>query len=253
MHNCIRVVVFAIASFAWAQGQPAKFEVVSIHEIVDGVRNMGDVKLTGNRAEYLDFGVQSLAAEAWNVRGDQIVLGPDVDPKTVYPMMAPGRSAFIYNIAALAPEGTTPTRDEFRLMVQSMLATPFKLVTHTEKREKDVYVLSVNGTPKLKPSTGEGTCRVTASRTPEGQRQEAKYCPVRTLIGSLFVDRTVYDETGLTGFYDFESTSALPFQANDPQAITPFTAVKELGLKLEPKRIPVETIVIDHVESPGEN
>ena len=28
---------------------------------------------------------------------------------------------------------------------------------------------------------------------------------------------------------------------------------KELGLKLEPKRVPVDTVVIDHVEAPGEN
>jgi uncharacterized protein (TIGR03435 family) len=47
--------------------------------------------------------------------------------------------------------------------------------------------------------------------------------------------------------------SALPFQTNDPDAITPFRAVKEFGLKLEAKQLPVDTIVIDHVEAPGEN
>ena len=34
---------------------------------------------------------------------------------------------------------------------------------------------------------------------------------------------------------------------------TPFSAVKDLGLKLEAKRVPVDTIVFDHVEAPGEN
>jgi len=168
-------------------------------------------------------------------------------------MMDAGRSARIYDIAALAPEGTAPTRDEFRVMLQSLLATRFKLATHTEKRDKDVYVLGTNGTPRFKPSSGDGPCHTTFSRTPEGQKIGATHCPMQTLISDLLVDRPIYDETGLTGFYDFEITAALPFQANDPQAITPFSAVKEFGLKLEAKRLPVDTIVIDHVEAPGEN
>ena len=168
-------------------------------------------------------------------------------------MMAAGRSARVYEIAALAPACTSPTRDEFRLMLRSLLAARFKLVTHTEKRERDVYLLGTNGTPRLKPSSGDGPCRTTFSRTPEGQRIGATHCSIQTLIGNLFVDRPIYDETGLTGFYDFEITSALPFQTNDSQALTPFSAVKEFGLKLEGKRLPVDTIVIDHVEAPGEN
>ena len=54
-------------------------------------------------------------------------------------------------------------------------------------------------------------------------------------------------------FYDFEMTSARPVQDNDPAAITPFEAVKRLNLKLEPRQIQVDTIVIDHVEPPTEN
>jgi uncharacterized protein (TIGR03435 family) len=187
------------------------------------------------------------------VRPDQIVLAPGVSPDTVYPMMAGGRSARIYNIVALSTESTTPTRDEFRLMLQSLLLTRFKLATHIEKRDMSVYVLEANGKARLKPATGDAPCHSAASRTPEGQKLVATHCPIPVLLNDLFVDRPIYDETGLTGFYDFEITAALPFQGNDPQAITPFTAVKDLGLKLEAKRIPVDVTVIDHVESPGEN
>jgi uncharacterized protein (TIGR03435 family) len=48
-------------------------------------------------------------------------------------------------------------------------------------------------------------------------------------------------------------TSARPLQDNDPAAITPFEAVERLNLKLEPRQIQVDTIVIDHVEAPTEN
>lgn len=239
-----------------AQSRTTQFDVASIREIVDGVRVMGQFSSSGPRAEYRGFGIPALIAEAWKVRPDEVALAPGVSPSTVYPMMAAGRSARIYDIVALAPEGTAPTRDEFRLMLQALLATRFKLATHTEKRDKPVYVLEANGTPKLKVSSGDGPCRVTGGpgdRTPEGQHIVATHCPIRTLINDLFVDRPIYDETGLTGFYDFEITAALPFQTDDPQAITPFSAVKEFGLKLEAKRLQVDTIVIDHVEAPGEN
>jgi uncharacterized protein (TIGR03435 family) len=234
-------------------GFAQQFDLASIREIVDGVHVMGEFSSSGSRAEYRGFGIQMLIAEAWNVRGDQVALSPGVSPGIVYPMMAAGRSAHIYEIAALAPEGTAPTRDEFRVMLQSLLTTRFKLATHTEKRDLPVYVLETNGTPKLKPSSGDAPCRRTGGRTAEGQRLVATHCPIQTLISDLFVDRPIYDETGLTGFYDFEITAAFPFQSNDPQATTPFSAVKDLGLKLEAKKLALDTIVIDHVEAPGEN
>jgi uncharacterized protein (TIGR03435 family) len=245
--------IVSLPGIASAQNKAPQFDVASIRETVDGVRVMGEFSSSGNRAEYHGFSIPALIAEAWNVRGDQIALSPGVSPSTVYPMLAAGRSARVYEIVALAPESAAPTRDEFRLMLQALLTTRFKLATHTEKRELPVYVLETNGTPKLKSSSGDGTCHRTGSRTPEGQRIAATHCPIQTLISNLLVDRPVYDETGLTGFYDFEFTSALPFQANDPEAITPFSAVKEFGLKLEAKKIPIDAIVIDHVEPPGEN
>jgi uncharacterized protein (TIGR03435 family) len=245
--------IVSLQGIASAQSRTAQFDLASIRETVDGVRVMGQFNSSGSRAEYHGFSIPMLIAEAWNVRADQVALSPGVSPGAVIPMMAAGRSARIYEIAALAPEGTAPTRDELRLMLQSLLTTRFKLATHTEKRDLPVYVLETNGTSRLKQSSGDGPCHSTASRTPEGQRIVATHCPIQTLLNDLFVDRPVYDETGLTGFYDFEITAALPFQTNDPQAVTPFSAVKDLGLKLEAKRIPVDTIVIDHVEGPGDN
>jgi uncharacterized protein (TIGR03435 family) len=245
--------VVSLPSIASAQNRTVQFDLASIHETVNGVRVLGEFSSSGFRAEYHGFSIPMLIAEAWKVRGDQVGLSPGVSPGAVYPMMDAGRSARIYEIAALAPEGTAPTRDEFRLMLQSLLTTRFKLATHTEKRDLAVYVLGTNGTPKLKPSSDDSPCHRNMSRTAEGQRIVATHCPIQTLIGDLLVDRPIYDETGLTGFYDFDITAALPFQTNDPQAITPFSAVKEFGLKLEAKKLPVDTIVIDHVEGPGEN
>ena len=243
----------ALQGIGLAQNDVPQFEVASIHEVVDGVRVMGEFKASGARVEYQGFSVPMLIAEAWKIRGDEVALGAGVAPATVYPMMAAGRSAHVFDIVAVAREGTTPTRDEFRTMLQSLLATRFKLITHSEKRDKPVYVLARDGGLQLKVNSGDGSCHVNASRTPEGQKIVATHCPIETLIRTLLVDRPVYDGSGLTGFYDFESTSALPSQTGDAQAIMPFSAVKELGLKLEAKQRPIEMVVIDHVEAPGEN
>jgi len=237
----------------YGQSQTPRFEVASIREIVTGAREMGNNNFSGPRAEYHSFSIPMLIAEAYQIRADEIAFGPGVPPGSVIPMLAQGRSARIFDIVALAPEGTTPTRDEFRVMLRSLLTTRFKLAMHSEKREKEVYVLSPNGTPKLKPSSGEGPCKVAASRTAEGQKISATHCPMRTFTGNLLVGGAMYDETGLDGFYDFELTSALPFQANDSQAITPFSAVKEFNLKLELKKRMMDTMVLDHVETPGDN
>ena len=73
--------------------------------------------------------------------------------------------------------------------------------------------------------------------------------------------RKVVDHTGLTGRYDFNLTWTPDDTATEGSAASGaapgpslFTAVQEqLGLKLEPIRAPVDVVVIDHLEKPGEN
>jgi uncharacterized protein (TIGR03435 family) len=64
----------------------------------------------------------------------------------------------------------------------------------------------------------------------------------------------VVDKTGITGNYDIKLSYA---PANDPNSNLPdlFTALQEqLGLKLESQKVPVEILVIDHVDRiPTEN
>jgi uncharacterized protein (TIGR03435 family) len=70
---------------------------------------------------------------------------------------------------------------------------------------------------------------------------------------SYLVGRPVIDKTGLTGTYDFTYIAAAYYRAPHEDDISPFTAVKELGLKLESQKAPVEIVVVDHVETPAEN
>ena len=63
-------------------------------------------------------------------------------------------------------------------------------------------------------------------------------------------DRVVVDQTALPGTYDFE----LKWVREGAEGPSIFEALSEqLGLKLEPKKAPVELVVIEHVERPTEN
>ena len=80
--------------------------------------------------------------------------------------------------------------------------------------------------------------------------------------------RTIIDKTNLDGMFDFALTwspPASPTQAlgaggpdlppaTDPAGASVFTAIqKQLGLKLESTKGPVDAIVIDRVQKPSEN
>jgi len=70
------------------------------------------------------------------------------------------------------------------------------------------------------------------------------------------LERPVVDQTGLADRYDFTlkwTPDGAP--ADDPNAPPGiFVAIEEqLGLKLEAAKVPVDVLVIDHVERPSEN
>jgi uncharacterized protein (TIGR03435 family) len=86
---------------------------------------------------------------------------------------------------------------------------------------------------------------LTGRRVSMSQLAEALQEPLRT---------AVLDRTGLSGNYYFSLVYA---RDNDPESNAPtlFTAMQEeLGLRLEKQRVPVEFLVVDHIEKkPTEN
>jgi uncharacterized protein (TIGR03435 family) len=94
--------------------------------------------------------------------------------------------------------------------------------------------------------------------------------PMQVVVNQIssFLNKRVIDRTSLTGLYDFELefsmrgqmplTTQGPGTSTTPTAPiddgpTMFDAVRELGLKLESERGPVEHLVIDSVERPTED
>jgi uncharacterized protein (TIGR03435 family) len=196
-----------------------------------------------------------------------------------------------YEIEARA-EGN-PTKDQMRVMMQSLLADRFKLAVHFETREVPVFALSLvkpgQFGPRLRPHA-EGppcpdsftepdrhalnandvfppNCETAQMRgKPNGMSLVgSRNTTMALLAGALpslgSLNRPVVDQTGLSGRFDFtiewlfESAVVAPFR-KEPDLPGPafLDAVREqLGLKLESTRAPVQFIVIDSVEKPTEN
>lgn len=152
-----------------------------------------------------------------------------------------------------------------RSMTKDMLTERLKLAVHREEKEVPVYWLVVgkNG-PKFKetdpnqPHPGAQAVPGGATVVRDGQALRLFGITMESLAAviSSMTDRPVKDKTGLTGRYDVRLTKSAPAPSGpDESADSPwvFTSVEELGLKLQPAKANVETLVIDHVERPSAN
>jgi uncharacterized protein (TIGR03435 family) len=161
--------------------------------------------------------------------------------------------------------------EERRSMTRSLLADRFHLKFHHETREMPALVLRVaKSGSKLEPPHTEQDLQagIPPNRINflDHGHMEGHAALMSNLARSLasepeIAGRPVVDKTGLTGGYDFTlrwtpddfGHGAAPA---DPNAQWPslFTAVEEqLGIKLTPEKQPIDIIVVDSVEMPGEN
>ena len=262
---------------------PPAFEVASVKaNHSSDMRQMNFQFLPGGRLSAKGVPVFLLIAEAYDVAFQSVRLsgGP------------PWIRSFDdrYDIDAVAPKGSIPPgltskarEKKTRLMLQTLLAERFKLKVISETKELPAYVLVVgkNG-PKLQKSKLEEKDCAEAPPTPNaipcheiqggmGRGIHAKAVDMADVVGFVenWADRPVIDETGLGGLYEIETDGWAPMRPRparpggeqtaedlamaDPTRLTLFQVFDKLGLKLEARKAPVETFVIDHVEKPTEN
>jgi len=185
---------------------------------------------------------------------------------------APWVSSKRYDIVAVTLGDARLTDEQTQLMFQNLLAERFKLEFHREQKEVAVYELVLGSNAlKLKESTapaGKGHSLLIHTLTPEAYNlpaRNASMAEFAVILQRVVLDRPVVDRTGLSGKFDFNLQWArlgTEFGRNRPPAPAGtdpgdapdfFTAIQQLGLKLEPAESIVETLVIDHAELPNEN
>jgi len=159
---------------------------------------------------------------------------------------------------------------EIRLMLQSLLADRFQLKVSFKTAELPVYALVIaDSGPKFKevgvdPLPTPGTPPRPGAHLPRlGKTGANQYTAVAWDMSSTadFLSRfdevghrMVVDETGLKGHYDFVLNGISVGPSPDGTSTSIFTALEEqLGLKLVPRKAPVDVLVIDRVEPPSEN
>lgn len=266
------------------------FEVVSIrrHAVASGPAQRPTTTPEGYRSIGLPlFGVFQMAYVPPNqsgvLRGDLIAGAPDWVRDETYDVVAK------VDEADLADWQKPELRQTMlHAMLQAMLAERFKVVVHHESKEVPVYNLVVaKGGPKFKQAEtldadelrqkldGGGMIgtNVRVVPSPSGTQYYGISMAILTqTILPHMAGRPVVDKTGLTGYYDLKlpdlkgpsmappptaPAESQPLNAplppsGDDESI--FTALPEaLGLRLEPAKGQVDTLVIDHVERPSEN
>ncbi len=265
------------------------------------------------RINYSYISLKTLVMNAYDVKNFQITGADWLDKE-------------MFDVQATMPPETT--KEQFRVMLQNLLAERFKLTIHRETKDLPMYTLVVgkNG-PKMKESVeappppptdpdapppspmaafGPGGLKMGPDGfpilpSPNGGRggMSTMMMPGRARLGaqkqtmqdlatrlSSMLNHPVTDATDLKAKYDFTLTyspeglsGGAPGRERDLMAMARaqlppgggehgptdapeaepaenlFSAVQsQLGLKLEPKKGPVEIIIIDHMEkTPTEN
>jgi bla regulator protein blaR1 len=225
--------------------------------------------------------VQMLIRVAYGIEDNQISGAPGWVSSEKYEVEAKMDEVTADKVKKLAEVERQPARQH---MLQTLLADRFKLTVHRETKELPIYSLVVaKGGSKLqeaKPGDTypNGIKGLDGRPAPVGShlmRMGRGELTAQSLgmeeIAHLLTQqtgRTVVDNTGLKGNYDFtlhwtpdQSTPALNGPGGGSDSTTSsesgpsiFTALQEqLGLKLESQKGPVEVLVVDHVEKPSEN
>ena len=266
------VVLVSAAWMAFGQAAPAgpAFEVASVKPAARPTGG-GPRRISSSdpgRVTYNNVTLRTLLIRAYQVKDYQIA-GPDWLPSERY------------DVTAKLPEGTP--KEQVSLMLQALLADRFQLALHHERKEMQGYALAVgkNGF-KLKPVDDASTgikLRIGGSLT--GINGKLTLAGLASALGG-FIGGPVEDATGIAGTFDInlewspddreKGISAMRFAAREggeaaagstanpvnppdvPSGPSLFAAVQNLGLKLEPRKVPMDILVIDRAgKMPTEN
>jgi uncharacterized protein (TIGR03435 family) len=238
--------------------QVPEFEVASIHENKTG--DGWKLRFTSAGMIAMNVSLEELVREAYGVYDEKLLSG---GPKWL--------SSKTFDIEAKFDTSRfkNPTADQQRRMLQKLLQERFRLVIHHQSKSFPVYALVVVKNGSQSKESGNGSmvedstygqmCQILRSGSGINQSKECTMADLAFQLSFLpEVGRTVVDQTGLNGRYDFELHWA-PVSANESIASASpfpqiFTALQEqLGLQLKPTNAPLDTIVIDQVEMPSEN
>jgi uncharacterized protein (TIGR03435 family) len=245
---------------AFAPTGSLTFEVASLKPSKPGAEEGGLHPAPGGQ-RYIgsNWVLRNYLSVAYQVKPNQIAGGPGWVDSEFYDL----------NAEAEKPSSI----EELHIMLQNLLTERFKLRFHFETKEMSAWALTLDkGGPKnLKDHPGAGGGDLSFNKSAEQFLHEIWTARCASMDYFAFVlspifDRPILNQTNLNGCFDFQIKftrelppnmqegqlfNGVPIDASGP---TIYQALpSQLGLKLESKKVPVETLVIDHAERPVEN
>jgi uncharacterized protein (TIGR03435 family) len=149
-----------------------------------------------------------------------------------------------FDITARIPKGHSQQEVLF-VMLRTLLEKRFQMKTHRETKLLPAYALVLaRGGLKIQPSTTSSGAGMASSGHME------IFGDMSLVAASLTgLDRPVVDQTGVKGTFNITLDFA-PDEEHEAAGMPPLRTVLEekLGLKLEPRKLPIEMLVIDHIE-----
>jgi uncharacterized protein (TIGR03435 family) len=271
---------------AGATFSPA-FEVASIKPVEsDSFAPMVTINFEPDRYVASNCSLQMLIKEAYGTDDYRILGGPQWINSARYEIEA---RIDVETYRQLQKLNYDQLKLAHQQMVQALLSDRFKLEIHQDTKVLPIYslVITKNG-PKLREAS-LGETYANGAQDPGGRplgphtvgnksslkgsewivvlTGQAASLDVLANAVRVYLGRTIVDNSGLKGQYDFQITFNWPFDSGDdpkqqPDNDTPpqysertlFDAFRDqLGLKLVPQKGPAEVLVVDHVERPSGN
>jgi uncharacterized protein (TIGR03435 family) len=248
-------VAVLMASIAWPQTGPTRtFEVASVKAVDYPVGPHAVSLLINHERLNIDAAaLRQMIGLAFAIQRVRVQGGPPWIDEDLYDVVAKAASPDV-------------TRDEIREMLQALLIERFKLSVHRETKELPEYTLVPwKDGPKLKPAGTDEKTGITPDGSPNGGRRFTfQKMPFTTLVNFLAntLNSPVIDKSGVpSGLYTYtlqwtESVGNQRTEEVAPLDSGPslFKALQEqLGLKLEVKKVPIEVLIIDHIEKATAN
>ena len=225
------------------------WEVVTVKP-TDPAENHASVRMDGREFVMTNRSVETLLLIGYSVHKKQIVNATE--------WIRTER----WDIKGIPDVPGQPSLRQMQALARKVLTERFGLVTHTEKRDMDVYAVTVaRSGEKMTPSPGDPNGLPDENDSENGGVRTMRAANISmgefALIMKFFMDRPVVDQTGLAGRYDFElkwtfDDSRMPPGSDAPPGL--FTAIQEqIGLKLESTKALTDVLVLDKLERPSAN
>jgi len=232
-----------------AEGADPGWDVVTVR-LSDPEKSRTTIELRGRHILLGNRTVETMLRVAYSLQENQILKAPDW-VKTEH-----------FDVDGIPNVEGQPNAKQLQVMLRKLLAERFGLVTHTEKRELPVYVITVaKGGTKMTLNTSDPSGRPHDDDHSNAGQQTVQIWNTTmrefALVMLFYTDRPIVDETGLAGRYDLKLKWTFD-ESNAPTdgsaAPSLFTAMQEqLGLKLEQVNRMADVMVVDKVERPGVN